>query len=524
MAPKHPFILFFTGLLLSISFAFGQQGGKQQWHYTLSFDPAAKNVHVSLTLAGSLPDPLVFRMAAWTPGYYQLMNYAKNLSGFNAADERGASLTWEQPGADAWKVNTGGKKSITLQYDIKAPRNFVAGNFLDAEHGFLSPAGIFLYLPERIKQPVTVTIKQPEGWSDIATGMDHLAADPNTLTAPDFDILFDSPILLGKLETLPGFRIKGIPHNFIAYKAGDFDRAQFMADLRKILEAGIAVIGDIPYKHYTFVAIGPGGGGIEHLNSAAISFNGTGLNTPAGRLKLYSFLAHEYFHHYNVKRIRPIELGPFDYQKENRTESLWVSEGLSVYYEYIMLRRAGLSTADEFTNQLRTNLLAYETKPGRLYQSVTQASWETWSDGPFGRTGDAVNKTISYYDKGPVLGLMLDLKIRHETNNKRSLDDVMRAVYQQYYRKLKRGFTPAEFRRQCEKAAGVPLTDFFEYVTTVKEIDYHTYFAYAGLAIDDAWKEQPAAAEKTRSFTITPLLAPDALQKAIYQSVFGGGN
>jgi len=207
------------------------------------------------------------------------------------------------------------------------------------------------------------------------------------------------------------------------------------------------------------------------------------------RLKMYFFLAHEYFHHYNVKRIRPIELGPFDYDNGSRTKMLWVSEGLSVYYEEMIVKRAGLCSEDELLNAFRSNILAYEGKPGRLYQSLTQASYETWSDGPFGRTGDEVNKTISYYDKGPAVGMLLDFKIRHETKNKKSLDDVMRTLYKEFYQQKKRGFTEDEFRQVCEKTAGTTLADVFDYVSTTKEVDYKKYLQYAGLDIDTTSKE-----------------------------------
>jgi predicted metalloprotease with PDZ domain len=205
---------------------------------------------------------------------------------------------------------------------------------------------------------------------------------------------------------------------------------------------------------------------------------------------LLHFLAHEYFHHYNVKRIRPVELGPFDYDHGNRTNLLWVSEGLSVYYEYMLVHRAGLSTMEELFNAFRNNMISFEGKPGRLYQTLEQASYNTWSDGPFG--GDP-NKSISYYEKGPVVGLILDFKIRSLTKNKRSLDDVMRFLYHEYYQKRKRGFTDDEFRNACEKIAGASLSDEFDYVTTTKEIDYPKYFSYAGLSIDTTTKELPGA-------------------------------
>jgi len=262
----------------------------------------------------------------------------------------------------------------------------------------------------------------------------------------------------------------------------------FMNDLKKIVETATTLIGDIPYKHYTFIGIGPGAGGIEHLNSASVSFDGTNQTSRQNRLKTYFFLAHEYFHNYNVKRIRPIELGPFDYDNGNRTKMLWVSEGLSVYYEQMIVKRAGLCTEDELYDAFRSNILAYEGKPGRLYQSLTQSSYETWSDGPFGRTGDDLNKTISYYDKGPAVGMLLDFNIRHETKNKKSLDDVMRTLYKEFYQQKKRGFTEDEFRQVCEKIAGTSLADVFDYVSTTKEVDYKKYLHYAGLDIDTASK------------------------------------
>ena len=323
-------------------------------------------------------------------------------------------------------------------------------------------------------------------WTDlVATGLDTIPGKYHVYKADNFDVLYDSPFLMGELEVLPSFTVQNKPHHFIGYKLPEFDRQGFMDDLKKIVTTGANLIGEIPYSHYTFMSIGAGGGGIEHLNSSSLSFSGgEGFNTPEARKKLYNFIAHEYFHHYNVKRIRPIELGPFDYSKETRTNMLWVSEGFTVYYEYLITRRAGLMTPTDMFTDLQTNLRNYENKPGHLYQSATQSSYYTWGDGPFGRVNDEINKTISYYDKGPILGLMLDFNIRHATNNKKSLDDVMRLLYYKYYKQLKRGFTEQEFRKECEKMAGTQLNELFEYASTVKAPDYPKFFAYGGLDID----------------------------------------
>ncbi|WP_173002954.1 M61 family metallopeptidase [Chitinophaga sp. SYP-B3965] len=464
-----------------------------QMHYTVSVD--TPYYHVQLNAGGIATDSVLFKMPVWTPGYYQLMNYAEQVYHFSARDTAGNTLPFEKRAPNGWMVYTGKNTSIILEYDVKSTRPFVAANFLSKDRGYISPAGMFMHISGQIKQRVTLVIKRLPGWN-LATSL-YQEKGKEGFYAVDFDILYDSPILMGKLEELPDFKVGGIPHYFVAYNAGEFDQLQFIKDLQKIVQAGVDVIGEVPYTHYTFLAIGPGGGGIEHLNSASISFNGAGLQTREGKIRIYNFLAHEYFHHYNVKRIRPIELGPFDYDNGSKTRLLWISEGFTVYYEYLMVKRAGLTTPEDVYKALSTNIRAYESKPGRLEQSVAAASYETWADGPFGRSGG-----VSYYDKGPVIGAMLDLKIRHETNNKRSLDDVMRALYQQYYKQAGRGFTEAEFRTVCEKIAGVELTELFEYANTVKPLDYRKYFGYAGL-------------ELTADFELKPITQPNALQIAI---------
>jgi predicted metalloprotease with PDZ domain len=487
-------LTFAAVFLLVIPYSFGQKtGGKLA--YTVSMeDPGTHLYHVTFRCEGVKGDTLGFKMPVWTPGYYQLMNYARSVENFQATDGSGKPLKWEKTANSRWKVHQKQATAVTLTYDVKATRNFVAGNYLDENRGYISPAGVFMYPEGQLKHPLTVALKPYPKWNGlIATGLDSVAGQSHTFAAPDYDILYDSPILLGNLEKLPAFEVKGIPHYFIGYNLGNFDRQQFVADLKKIVEGSVAVIGDIPYKHYTFIAIGPGGGGIEHLNSTSISFSGDQLNTRAGKNRLYNFLAHEYFHHYNVKRIRPVELGPFNYDQQNRTRMLWVSEGFTVYYPYLILKKAGLMTEEEVFSALQRDISGYENKPGHRFQSATQASFETWEDGPFGRTGDEAYKTISYYSKGPVLGAMLDFRIRHETQNKKSLDDVMRTLYQTYYQKQKRGFTEKEFWAVCEKVAGTSLAELYDYASTVKEIDYPKYFAYAGLAIDVASKELPGS-------------------------------
>ena len=485
---------FFGAFIFSLFFFSTAVAQKSSLAYTVKMEnPEWHFFHVQLSCKGIKKEFIDFKMPAWTPGYYQKMDYGKNLERLRATDEKGKELKWEKAADNTWRVFSKHSNTVNLAYEIKTERSFVATPYIDDNRAYILPAGVFLYIDKMINHPVQVIVIPDAKWSRVATGLDSISGKKFTYTAPDFDILYDSPFLVGNLEELKSFHIRGVKHRFIGYKLGDFDREQFILDLEKIVDAAINVIGHVPYKHYTFIAIGPGPGGIEHLNNTTFGFNGNNLDKRDSYIRTLHFLAHEYFHHYNVKRIRPIELGPFDYDKGSRTKMLWVSEGLSVYYEYLVVKRAGITTDAELFNAFRGNMVAFENKPGRLYQTLEQASYETWSDGPFGRTGDEVNKTISYYDKGPVVGLLFDFKIRQVTKNEKSLDDVMRFLYKEYYQKKKRGFSEEELRAGFETVAGTTLEEEFEYVATTKELDYPKYFNYAGLTIDTAAQVLPGA-------------------------------
>ncbi len=459
----------------------------QTFAFTVSIkNPASHYLHVEMRCMDMKPGIIDFRMPVWTPGYYQYLNFHENVENLSISDDKGNVLEYAKNQANSWRIRSTSAGSYTIQYDIKTVRPFVATPYVDTSRAYISPPGVFLYPAGLLNKPVEVKIEPWYGWNRVATGLDSVMGASFTYRAENFDILFDSPILVGNLEELVPFEVEGKKHRFIGWKPGNFDGKALMADLKKIVTASSAIIGEIPYDHYTFIPIGPGGGGIEHLNSTTFSFTGEALNTPGSRIGVLNFLTHEYFHHYNVKRIRPVELGPFDYDRGSRTKQLWFSEGVTVYYEYLVMRRAGLTTDEELIESLRKNILGFENKPGKRFQSLAQSSYDTWSDGPFGRTGDEINKTISYYQKGPVVGWLFDFGIRHATNNERSLDDVMRLLYNKYYKGLNRGFTEKEFRTEVEKIAGQKLDELFDYVYTTKDLDYNKYLGFAGLTADTA--------------------------------------
>lgn len=454
--------------------------------FTVSMpDPAEQVYQVVFRCDGLKGTSHDFTMPVWSPGYYGTFDYAGNVRDFRAEDGTGNPLPWKKTTDNTWTVRSDQADTIVLHYGVKAATPFVAQSYLDENRAYILATGLCLFLDDQIRHPVTIEIIPNPQWSTIATGLDPVSKDtPHTYYAPDFDILYDSPILMGNLEWLPPFEIQGVPHYFAGYGMADFDGDALMNDLKSVLEEAVEIFGDIPYPHYTFLAIGPGKGGIEHLNSTAVSFTGQGVDSREEKIRALMFLGHEYFHHYNVKRIRPIALGPFDYDKPNPTNMLWVSEGFTVYYQFLMMARAGFDTQEQFLENMRRNIAILENNPGRLFQSATESSYESWTQGPFGEGhGSGIRKTISYYGKGTVLAFLLDLKIRHETKNKKSLDDVMRKLYKTFYKKKQRGFTDDEFREVCQSVAGCDLQEVFDYASTTCPVDYPKYLAYAGLEL-----------------------------------------
>lgn len=452
--------------------------------------PSTHYYHVTMTCTGVKGATLEVKLPAWTPGYYWLVNFAKNVVDFSATDNAGETLAWNKTNKNTWHINTGGAGTIILRYDVYAFAQSVAEPFLDEGRAYLSPAGVFMHVAGQLQQPVMVSLKPYAKWNSISTGLDAVKDKENTFTAPDFDVLYDCPILMGTQEVW-SFEVQGIPHAIVLEEPEKFNKQQFTADLKRMVEAAVTIVGEIPYKHYTFLIMGEGRGGLEHRNSTAVFSSKTVYNPDnAPEYKRWlNFLTHEYFHLYNIKAIRPVALGPFDYDRENYTNMLWVSEGFTVYYEYLILNKAGILTREETLDFIRGNIRNYENVPGHLFQSATQASFDTWIQF-FNHNENSSNTTISYYDKGAALGMLLDLAIRHHTGNKRSLDDVMRSLYQTFYKQKKRGFTDDEFRETCERVAGTPLTEIFNYASTVQPVDYATYLGYAGLSIDLELKKE----------------------------------
>ncbi len=447
--------------------------------------PNTHYFHVIMTINDIPGSNAVFKLPSWTPGYYWIMDYAKNITSFDVTDMEGNALEWNKTDKNTWRVHKAGVNDIIIEYDVYAYNVSVADPYLDYGRAFIPPAGVFMYPAEKLDLQSTVKIIPYHEWESVCTGLDPVEGAEHTFRAGNYDILFDSPILAGNMNIIV-FEQDNITYTIAVEKPGNTDLNQFTVDLKKVISTATSLIGDIPYTHYTFLIMDRGMGGLEHANSMAVYARGDfyGSEGSPRNKGWMNFITHEFFHLYNVKSIRPAGLWPFDYDRENYTKMLWVSEGFTVYYEYLIMNRAGLLTRDDVFNYLANTVKAYESIPGSEYQSATESSFDTWINF-FSRSSNALNATISYYDKGCALGMILDLAIRNETGNQKSLDDVMRKLYHKYYADLKRGFTEDEFRSECESIAGTSLDEIFDvYVSTTGDIDYNKYLAYAGLHID----------------------------------------
>jgi predicted metalloprotease with PDZ domain len=447
-------------------------------------NPGTHYFHVELACTGQKVDFIDFKMPVWTPGYYAVQNNSKNVVNFIATNGHGASLYFSKTLKNTWRVDSKNQSTVVISYEVYAPDLSVVGSFLDASKAFICPTSLFMFPAGQIEQPSLITFKLHKNWKNISTGLDLVDDKPNTFFASDFDVLFDCPVLMGNQQVI-SFTVNGIPHSLAVSEKDTLGKTRFISDLTKIIETATSLIGDIPYSHYTFITIGSFGGGMEHANSCALSCTDPVADT--SNMDSYkewlSFVTHEYFHLFNVKRIRPIALGPFDYDHECYTNMLWVSEGFTVYYEYLILNRAGIFTRNDCYKYLAESITGFENRPGHLMEPVTYSSFDAWIH-YFSPNSDARNNTISYYDKGCALGLLLDLKIRSASEGKMSLDNVMRELYNKFYKELKRGFTDEEFKMICEKMAGTSLDEIFTYANTVNPIDYPKYLALAGLTID----------------------------------------
>lgn len=464
--------------------------------FTVSFtEPQAHYADVEMVISGLKKDYVDVKMPVWAPGSYLIREFAKNVEGFTAADAKGKVLSSQKINKNTWRVNLAKGDQVKINYKVYAFEISVRTSFVDASHAFLSPTGIFMYVDGQINRPATIAIKPYKGWTRVSTGLEAVKGKEFTYYASDFDILFDSPIEVGNQDVFE-FDAAGVKHEVAMFGGGNYDKEQLKRDISKIVVEETSIFGENPNKRYVFIVhnYNFGGGGLEHLNSTVLGATRNGYTNQNTYNGFLSLVAHEYFHLWNVKRLRPIALGPFNYDEENYTTNLWISEGFTAYYDNHMLRRTGFYSPEKYFDVLANDFNTVQNQPGSRVLSASDASFDAWIK-QYRPNENSRNSSISYYDKGSVIGAIMDLEIMHSTKGEKGLDDVMKAMYDHYHKKLDRGYTDAEFKAMVEKIAGKSFDKFYaDYVYGTKDVDHNQYLGYAGLKVIDenAKKSEPS--------------------------------
>ena len=448
-------------------------------------DAADHRAHVTIRFpefsgTGSLAMPV------WN-ALYQVRNFVAHVEDIRAQGRTGNSGLLRQTSTSTWEFS-GVSGCVLVTYDIFLDTPGPFGAELNTEHGFVNWAMVLMYSPQLRSKPSSIRLLDvPENWAlrdtHVLGGAPAGRVSDTVGIADSYDTLVDSPADLGTLQQF-SFQQGGATYHIAVHgMPTDYDAASLQEVLGRITEAAVDWMQDRPYAEYTFLydfPHGPGSGGMEHAYGTAISHSAA-----SGKIdvdSLASISAHEFFHLWNVKRIRPQSLEPIDYQHEQDTRALWFSEGVTSTVSELMLSRAGLIDEQRFLKDIAGEITELESRPAHEWQSAEQSSLDAWLEGnPFYRTAQ---RSISYYNKGEILGFLLDLRMRELTQGSKSLRDLFQWM-NDHYAKQHRYFNDSEGVQQAaESITGQPFVDFFgDYVAGVKPIPYNEFFRFVGLQL-----------------------------------------
>ncbi|MCG6957824.1 MAG: hypothetical protein LJF04_17680 [Gemmatimonadetes bacterium] len=457
--------------------------------YEVSFPSPEEHIAaIEATLPTRAQPAVEVMIPIWSPGYYRVEDYAAQVHDLTAHGPEGQVLDVRRIPPNRWRIGAGGMSRIVLSYRLSCTRYFVTTNWVSPELGVLNGPATFITLVGDAKRPQQVHLELPPSWPRVATGLAAAPdGNPHHYQARDYDELVDAPILAGNLQ-IHEFVVQGVPHYLADAGAPEaWDGDKVAADLGRIVEQTLPLWGKLPYAKYVFLNVfRPGAGGLEHGNSTLLTTRPERAATKRAYDGWLGLAAHEYMHALNVKRLRPVELGPFDYEVPPRTSSLWLAEGVTSYLANLAVARAGLTGVDDFLASLSGTIRQLQESPGRLLQTLEQSSLEVWSNSNSGV--GAAPTTVSYYVKGEVVGFLLDARARAATGGRRSLDDVMHAAYLRYGGE--RGYTPKEFCAVAEEVAGPDLEAWFrKAIASTEELDYSEALEWFGVRFvaDGTW-------------------------------------
>ena len=513
------FHIFVVGLIAATSnTTFSQQPQLKSITYRLSMSKPVSHlfeVSIEVELADQpTSTSLDFQMAKWSPGRYAVFDFAKNIQQVHAASGicprqedqantvtptvcRPSPLLVTRLDNQTWRVDTRGNSAVTFNYRVFA--NDLSGTFsqLDARHANFNGPSVFMYIANQKAHPVRLVIYPPTNWRIVNGRTDR--ATQREWHFPNWDIMADTPTEIAPDWTLDSFTVDSKTYHMMVHSFGDEGgkRSALVRDIEKIVRAQLAMWGPPELESYTFLlhfaADDRSGDGMEHLTSTQIIEPGA-LEEPDTYQSALGTVSHEFFHIWNVKRLRPRELGPWDFSRPVNTRLLWVAEGFTNYYGHLMMMRSGLWTPAEFLRRESRTITEIENAPGNRLMSAEESSLvASFIDGaPHEQRNNLINTSISYYPKGELIGIVLDLMIRGRTEGRASLDDVMRRMYQEFYLNSPndsyylrgRSYTTEDLVRVSSDVAGFDLTNFFNrHARGVEVLPYDEAFGYVGLRV-----------------------------------------
>jgi predicted metalloprotease with PDZ domain len=464
---------------------------KAQLKYHVSFPN--RNTHyvdVSITVKPAKGSTHTeFSMPVWTPGSYKVREFSQNMD-FVSASSGTKELEVKRMDKNDWRVNHQDGQEVTFNYRVYAFVKSVRQSYIDQYYAFLHGVSVFAYPKGYEKSPIRLSIKLPDDWKQVEVALPK--NEDGSYQVKDYDLLADSPMAMGNFD-VGTYAVDGVEHRIVMIGDGNYDLEKVTEDFKAISEEEFDLFGHMPVEpHYVhFIQnVVSGGGGLEHLNSQTSAVKQWSYSDEKAYKRFLSLVAHEYFHLWNVKRIRPDELGPFDYEHENYTKLLWQAEGFTAYYDDHFLLRTGMYNTDEYLDIVEYNINRFENTAGKSVMSVEQASYNAWIKAYYPNE-NSKNVTISYYNKGMLVAMMLDLLIVENSNGKRSLDDVMRMLYK-HYKKTGEGFDKALLKSYLEKAAKTDLDAFFtQYIEGTEEIDWSAALNKAGVQVEEDKQDSP---------------------------------
>jgi predicted metalloprotease with PDZ domain len=451
---------------------------------------------VEMKVKGVKQKTALVKLPVWAPGSYMVREFSRHINTVKAFALSGGELKVIKTAKNAWEVMLDGCDGFSVKYDVYAFETGVRTSFLDETHGFVSGPSLFMYLDGKKELGGNLTIHLPTAFKKVSTGLTRIESTDSKASIQRFsfdsyDQLVDCPIEIGNQIEFE-FTAAGVVHLVCMYGVGNYNPDQLKKDMARLIEEETKVVGINPNKRYVFIVHnGVGGdGGLEHANSAVLSVDRWTYDGP-NYLNFLNLVAHEYFHLWNVKRIRPIALGPFNYDQEVYTRLLWVMEGFTSYYDELLMRRAGFYAQDEMLKKIQSAINYVEASVGARVQPVAHASFDAWIKA-YRPNENSANTTMTYYSRGMVLAAVFDAWIIKHSNGKAGLDDVMRTLYNTFYLAKGRGFTDEEFKAVLEQYTGSDLTDFFaKYIDGTEVIPYANYFLPLGIDVSDVGTVKP---------------------------------